>query len=231
MEQTPSMSIGQLAAATGLAAKTIRYYEEMGVLPASRRTAAGYRQYARRDVHRVLFIRRARALGFPLDKLRALTAELDGAPSRVLRPRLQQLVAEHLHALREQIADLRVLEQQLEQVLQRLCTRAPQRPSAACQCLGAATSVSESTPSRSPGRARRRGGGGNVNGNSTMEAITRLAATCTGACDCGCNCAGGGSVPAKQALLPLPRVSAPAQRDAGGRSRLHRTMDSRPFRR
>jgi DNA-binding transcriptional MerR regulator len=58
----PSLSIGQLASATGLAAKTIRYYEQMGVLPGPRRNAAGYRQYERRDVHRTLFIRRARAL-------------------------------------------------------------------------------------------------------------------------------------------------------------------------
>lgn len=108
MERT--LTIGQLAAATGLAAKTIRYYEEIAVLPAPRRSAAGYRQYARRDVHRVLFIRRARALGFPLGRLKALAADLDGRPSRAMRPRLRQLVTEQLHALRGQIADFRVLE-------------------------------------------------------------------------------------------------------------------------
>ena len=58
-----SLTIGQLAHATGVPAKTIRYYEHVGVLPVPSRSATGYRQYSRRDVHRLLFIRRARALG------------------------------------------------------------------------------------------------------------------------------------------------------------------------
>ena len=95
-------SIGQLASATGLAEKTIRYYEQVGVLPAPRRNAAGYRQYARGDVHRTLFIRRARALGLPLSSLKTLTADLNGRPSRALRPRLERLVTEHLRAVRDQ---------------------------------------------------------------------------------------------------------------------------------
>jgi DNA-binding transcriptional MerR regulator len=78
MERT--LTSGQLASATGLAPKTIRYYEAMQVLPAPRRNTAGYRQYERRDVHRALFIRRARALGLPLGSLKALTADLDGRP-------------------------------------------------------------------------------------------------------------------------------------------------------
>ena len=53
------MTIGALARATGVPPKTIRYYEQVGVLPA--RSAAGYRQYTPRDVQRLLFIRRARA--------------------------------------------------------------------------------------------------------------------------------------------------------------------------
>ena len=57
------LTIGKFAQATGVPAKTIRYYEQVGVLPAPARTAAGYRQYTRHAVHRLLFIRRARALG------------------------------------------------------------------------------------------------------------------------------------------------------------------------
>jgi MerR family regulatory protein len=52
-----ALTIGQLAHATGVPAKTIRYYEQVGVLPVPRRSATGYRQYAQRDVHRLLFIR------------------------------------------------------------------------------------------------------------------------------------------------------------------------------
>src|SRR5215475_3425555 len=71
------LTVGQLAHATGVPAKTIRYYEQVGVLPAPQRSGAGYRHYSRHDVHRLLFIRRARALGLSLANLKALTAELD----------------------------------------------------------------------------------------------------------------------------------------------------------
>ena len=63
------LTIGKLAQATSVAARTIRYYETVGVLPPPRRTRAGYRQYGRRAVDRLLFICRARALGLPLRRL------------------------------------------------------------------------------------------------------------------------------------------------------------------
>jgi hypothetical protein len=66
------LTIGQLAQATGVSAKTIRYYEQVGVLPMPSRSASGYRQYGRGDVHRLLFVRRARALGLSLATLKAL---------------------------------------------------------------------------------------------------------------------------------------------------------------
>ena len=56
------LTIGKFAQATGVPAKTIRYYEQVGVLPAPTRTAAGYRQYTPQAAHRLLFIRRARDL-------------------------------------------------------------------------------------------------------------------------------------------------------------------------
>jgi DNA-binding transcriptional MerR regulator len=196
-----SMSIGQLASATGMAAKTIRYYEARGVLPAPRRTAAGYRQYARRDVHRTLFIRRARALGLPLSRLKALAAELDGRPSRAVRGRLEQMVTEQLRAVRRQIADSRVLEQQLEQVLRRLRSAPAATSSDTCGCLeGAGTSTSYQTPSQP--RPRTRGGAGR-NSRSTIDAMTRLAGASNGDCDCGC-CCGGSVVPATPSGLPVP---------------------------
>jgi MerR family gold-responsive transcriptional activator of gol and ges genes len=70
---------GQRARATGVPAKTIRYYAQVGVLPVPQRSDAGYRHYAHHDVHRLLFMRRARALGLSLAKRKALTAELDSA--------------------------------------------------------------------------------------------------------------------------------------------------------
>ena len=75
---TYALTVGQLTHATGVPAKTIRYYEQVGVLPAPRRSATGYRQYTQRDVHRLLFIRRARALGLSLSSIEAFSAELGG---------------------------------------------------------------------------------------------------------------------------------------------------------
>ena len=63
------LTVGQFARATGVPAKTIRSYEHVGVLPVPRRSGAGYRHYSRHDVHRLLFIRRARALGLSLANL------------------------------------------------------------------------------------------------------------------------------------------------------------------
>ena len=65
------MNIGEAAYRSGLPAKTIRYYEEIGLLSAARR-ANGYRHYAETDVHKLYFLRRARSLGFAIEDCRQL---------------------------------------------------------------------------------------------------------------------------------------------------------------
>jgi DNA-binding transcriptional MerR regulator len=119
------LTVGQLARTTGVPAKTIRYYEQVGVLPTPRRSAARYRQYSQRDVHRLLFVRRARALGLSIPTLKALMAELDNGPCLAIRPRLQGLVSVQLRTVQQQIAEFQLLERQLAQVLQRLHTLPP----------------------------------------------------------------------------------------------------------
>src|SRR5262249_34983503 len=131
----PPLRVGQLAKATSVSAKTIRYYEQVGVLPAAARSTAGYRQYDRRDVHRLLFVRRARSLGLPLAQLRVLTAGLEREGCATMRPRLHRLVTEQLRAVRHQIAELRTLERQLMDVLQRLATAAGPPDAKGCHCL------------------------------------------------------------------------------------------------
>lgn len=180
-------TVGQLARATGVPAKTIRYYEQVGVLPVPRRSDAGYRHYSRHDVHRLLFIRRARALGLILASLKALMTELDNGECLTMRPRLHALVTEQLRTVQQQIAEFQVLEQQLTQVLQRLQTTAPASHANGCQCLGSETSE---TQEPYPAISRK----GEAMSTSTLEPLTILspsalfetASAVDESCGCGC---------------------------------------------
>ena len=129
------LTIGQVAKTSGVAAKTIRYYEQIGVLPAPSRGVSGYRLYDERGVERLRFIHRARSLGLPLQQLKTLMTTLNGGPRPLFRPRLWALVREQLNALNNQIAELGLLRQQLEQVCERMQSPARRRAGGACQCL------------------------------------------------------------------------------------------------
>ena len=196
------LTVGQLARATGVPAKTIRYYEQVGVLPVPRRSDAGYRHYSRHDVHRLLFVRRARALGLSLAKLKALTTELDSGECLTMRPRLHALVTEQLRTVQQQIAEFQLLERQLAQVLYRLQTAAPVQHTDGCRCLDSDTpEAQEPLPHPSPLPRK-----GKAMPTSTLEPFTMLAPSTSSEtnnaseeqCGCGCGC----EVPVTQLALP-----------------------------
>jgi Cd(II)/Pb(II)-responsive transcriptional regulator len=124
------MRIGELAKRAAVAVDTVRYYEKAGLLPLPPRRPNGYREYGGGHLQRVAFIRHCRALDMPLNDVRRLLDLLDdpGADCRTA----DCLIDEQLARVRERIADLRTLEQQLES-LRTQCT--VQASSADCGIL------------------------------------------------------------------------------------------------
>ena len=111
-----SLSIGTLADFTGCKVVTIRYYERIGILPEPGRSAGGHRVYDRHHLERLMFIRKARELGFPLETVRgllALSERSDDAPCA----EVDKMAAARLREVKAKIADLRALESTLERLL------------------------------------------------------------------------------------------------------------------
>jgi DNA-binding transcriptional MerR regulator len=101
------LKIGQLARATGTNAPTIRYYEDIGLLPRPRR-AGGQRRYGPDDVRRLTFIRRCREFGFPIDQVRKLVLLMQDGDRTCLEAR--DLAEAHLAAVRSKLLELLALE-------------------------------------------------------------------------------------------------------------------------
>lgn len=91
------LTIGQLASQTGCKVQTIRYYEQIALMPEAARTAGNQRRYYRWHLERLAFIRHSRELGFPLDAIRELLSLADNpersceAADRIARRQLEQV--------------------------------------------------------------------------------------------------------------------------------------------
>ncbi|MFD8407658.1 MerR family transcriptional regulator [Streptomyces anulatus] len=107
------MQIGEVAARTELSLRTIRHYEETGLVAPSARSQGGFRLYTETDVARLMVIRRMKPLGFTLDQMRELldaTDRLDGDDrlDAAEREELLARVRAYQHAAAEQVEKLRV---------------------------------------------------------------------------------------------------------------------------
>jgi DNA-binding transcriptional MerR regulator len=103
--------IGEVAERTGLSLRTIRYYEEVGLVTPSSRSQGGFRQYTEVDVARLEFIKRMKPLDFSLDQMRELLTALDALESGTVQSDDREALLERLHMFRltteERCASLR----------------------------------------------------------------------------------------------------------------------------
>lgn len=132
----PSLTIGETARRSGFTVKALRFYERQGLLPPSGRRPSGYRLYTEVDLHRLEFIRQAKALGLSLEAVRELVMaarEPGGVPTR---SRLLQMLEERIAQTSSQIETLTQLRRELVR-RRRALARGP-RPDHAvgyCACL------------------------------------------------------------------------------------------------
>lgn len=108
MNASPPLSIGVIAQQAGCTVPTIRYYEEIGLLPAGPRTEGGRRVYGQAAVRRLTFIRRCRDFGFSIEQVRELVGLVD-EPDRPC-VEVRDVAARHLVQLRQKLAELQALE-------------------------------------------------------------------------------------------------------------------------
>ncbi|PZU25117.1 MAG: Cu(I)-responsive transcriptional regulator [Shinella sp.] len=118
------MNIGEAAEASGVSAKMIRYYEEIGLIPKAERTASNYRTYGPAAVHSLRFVRRARELGFSLEETATLL-KLWADKSRTSAA-VKQVAAQHVAELERKIAGLQDMRATLTHLMH--CCEGNERP-------------------------------------------------------------------------------------------------------
>ena len=109
------LTIGRLAALSGVNLETVRYYERIGLMPAPGRSAGGHRVYDEPHSRRLSFIRRGRELGFGIEAIRALLALAE--PGRRSCHDVRAVAGARLDEVRAKLADLARLEAILAQTV------------------------------------------------------------------------------------------------------------------
>lgn len=109
------MNIGEIADSLGMPPKTIRYYEDIGLVR-PRRSANGYRVYGERDLHQLGFLGRARSLGFSIEDCRALLALY--ADRARASGEVKAIAEHHLREIETKIEALRAMQATLSQLVE-----------------------------------------------------------------------------------------------------------------
>lgn len=145
------MNIGEAAKASGVSAKMIRHYEEVGLLPSAERTEAGYRLYRDADVHTLRFIRQARDLGFSIPVIGELLGLWQNRrrPSRVVKAVAQA----HIEELEQKAKDILAMKATLEHLVH--CCNGDDRPD--CPIIEQLASNAEDGQGSAPVKRSRRG--------------------------------------------------------------------------
>lgn len=118
------MNIGKVSKASGVTTKMIRYYEQIGLIPAVGRNNAGYRSYSTNDVERLKFIKRSRELGFSVAEISDLL-DLWNDSSRQSAD-VKRLALGHIDKLEDRIHDLQKMANTLKDLID--CCAGDNRP-------------------------------------------------------------------------------------------------------
>lgn len=119
------VSISEACRATGLSARTIRYYEEVGLLPGVRRREGGRRAYGPDELERLAFIQRLKALGLSLAEIKELNAIYAiGESTGAMLRHLEELLGRHLAELDARIRELDDLRGEMRRYRQHVARRA-----------------------------------------------------------------------------------------------------------
>lgn len=119
------MRIGELADRSGITAKTVRYYEQVGLMPPPERTEAGYRDYRPEAAGRLAFIRAAQSVGLSLGEIREVLAFRDRGETPCAH--VASLIERHAADLSQRIAVLERMRRDLERLARKAGTVSQRR--------------------------------------------------------------------------------------------------------
>ncbi|MCL4534352.1 MAG: MerR family transcriptional regulator [Bacteroidetes bacterium] len=137
------LRIGELAATVGMRAKTIRYYEQIGLVPKAQRDSSGYRVYPESEIARLRFIKRSKLLWLSLKEIKEIAAYVADGHCCTAQTKLMSLIGEKIDEIDARTAELAALRADLQRYRGELESRAQEgeesvgrKGMADCSCLG-----------------------------------------------------------------------------------------------